>query len=147
MIMDSLERGAAYAALHPRFAKAFAFLRETDLAALADGRYELDGEKLFVLVMTAEGRGQAAAKFEVHRRYIDIQAVVDGEDLMGWSPLAACTAPLGFDESKDAGFYSDAPASWVSVPRGCFALFLPDDAHAPLAGAGKVKKAVVKVAV
>lgn len=148
MIMDSIARGAAYAALHPGFAKAFAFLRDTDLAGLPDGRIGLDGERLYVLVMTVDGRGQSNAKLEVHRRYIDIQAVISGADVMGWSPLAVCRQqPLPFDASGDAALFSDTPASWVLVPQGSFAVFFPEDAHAPLAGSGKVKKAVVKVAV
>jgi len=147
MIMDSIARGTAYAALHTRFAKAFEFLCGQDLTALADGRYELDGDRLFVLVMTGDGRGRDGAKFEAHRRYIDVQAVITGADTMGWSPLAACRRSLGFDESKDAGFFADTPASWVVVPQGCFAIFWPEDAHAPLAGTGSVKKAVVKVSV
>lgn len=147
MIMDSCARGAAYAALHPCFAKAFTFLRDTDLAGLADGRIDLDGERLYALVMSLDGRGQDGAKSEVHRRYIDIQVVVSGEEVMGWSPLAACRQPLPFDASKDVGFFADAPASWVLVPAGSFALFFPEDVHAPLAGVGRVKKVVVKVAV
>jgi YhcH/YjgK/YiaL family protein len=66
---------------------------------------------------------------------------------MGWSPLAACRQALPFDASKDVGLCNDISASWVLVPQGSFALFFPEDAHAPLAGTGKVKKAVVKVAV
>ena len=147
MIMDSSARGAVYAALHPAFAKAFAWLRDTDLAGLPDGRIELDGDRLYVLVMTVDGRGRDGAKLEAHRRYIDIQAVVSGEDVMGWSPLAACRQPLPFDATKDVGLFSDVSASWVLVPQGSFALFFPEDVHAPLAGTGKVKKAVVKVAV
>lgn len=146
MIMDAIARGTAYAALHPGFATAFAFLREKDLGALADGRYDLDGDRVYVLVMTVDGRGQAGAKFEAHRRYIDIQAVVSGNEVMGWSPVAACRQPLPFDAAKDVGFYADAPASWVTVPAGSFAVFFPEDVHAPLAGSGTVKKVVVKVA-
>jgi biofilm protein TabA len=146
MIMDSIARGAAYAALHPRFAKAFAFLRDTDLAALPDGRIELDGDRLYVLMMTVDGRGRDKAKLEAHRRYVDIQAVISGEDLMGWSPLAACRQAQPFDEKGDGGLFDDVPVSWVAVPQGSFALFFPEDAHAPVAGTGKVRKAVVKVA-
>lgn len=147
MILDTLARGAAYAALHPHFAKAFEFLCRGDLATLADGRYELEGDQLFVLVMTADGRGQQGAKLEVHRRYIDIQVVLTGEDTMGWSPLAGCRDSLGFDEAKDVGFFGGSPEAWLRVGPGRFAVFWPEDVHAPLAGTGSVRKAVVKVVV
>ena len=147
MVMDTIARGAVYEALHPAFPRAFQYLSGQDLAALPDGRYELDGDRLFVLVMTVDGRGREDAKPEVHRRYIDIQAVIRGEDVMGWRPLCGCTQPLGFDNAKDVGFFGDAPASWITVHEGSFALFYPEDVHAPLAGMGTVKKAVVKVAV
>lgn len=147
MILDAIHRGDAYVALHPRFAKAFAFLQEKDLAALPDGRYEVDGDAIYVLVMTVDGRGQSGAKFEAHQRYIDIQAVISGEEVMGWSPIDTCSQPTPFDTAKDVGFYSDKPAAWMRVPPGSFALFFPEDVHAPLAGTGKIKKAVVKVAV
>ena len=147
MILDSIERGGAYAAVHPAFTKAFAYLQNTDLEALPDGRYELDGDRLYVLIMTVDGRGREGAKPEVHRRYIDIQALVRGEEVMGWSPLAACRQPLPFDAAKDVGFFADPPASWVTVPQGSFTIFFPEDVHAPLAGSGQVKKAVVKIVV
>ncbi len=147
MILDSCERGAVYGSLHPRFAAAFAFLQRGDLTLLADGRHELDGDRLFALVMSGDGRGRAEARLEVHRRYVDIQAVISGEDLIGWKPVAACRQPAGFDEAGDVGFFGDPPASWVTVPQGCFAVFWPEDAHAPLAGQGKVRKVVLKVAI
>ena len=43
--------------------------------------------------------------------------------------------------------FGDKPDLWFSLPPGSFAIFFPSDAHAPLAGAGKTMKAVVKIAV
>ncbi len=134
--------------MHPAFARAFAFLSTTDLSALAPGRHELDGDDLFVLIDHKAGRGEEGARLEVHRRYIDIQYTLDGQELIGWVPLARCVSPDGeFDLGTDVGFFADSPSTWVSVPPGSFAIFFPHDAHAPLGGRGALKKAIVKIAV
>ena len=52
-----------------------------------------------------------------------------------------------FDAAKDITFFHDRPECWLSVPAGRFAIFFPEDAHAPLAGRGTLKKAIVKIAV
>jgi len=148
MILDTLGCADRYAALHRRFGRAFHFLATTDLEALPTGRTDIDGDDLFVILDRKDGRGREAARLEAHRRYIDIQYTLHGEEEIGWTPLAACSAAAGpFDAAKDILFFDDAPSCWLSVPRGSFAIFFPDDAHAPLAGAGPLTKAIVKVAV
>ena len=148
MILDTLPNADRYAALHPAFARAFAFLRENDLAALATGRHVIDGDRLYVSIDEREGRGHDGARLEFHRRYIDIQLVIAGAEEMGWRALADCRAPSGpFAAEKDIGFYDDRPDTWLAVPPGHFTIFFPEDAHAPLAAAGPVRKAIVKVAV
>ena len=148
MVLDTLGRAERYAGLHPRFADAFEYLAHTDLAALPTGRTDIDGDRLFVILDRKDGRGREGARLEAHRRYIDIQFTIGGDEEIGWTPLAACTAAdAPFDETKDIVFFSDAPASWVRVPRGSFAIFFPEDAHAPLGGRGALVKAIVKIAV
>ncbi len=148
MIHDRLDRHSRYAGLHPLFARAFEFLRDTDLMALPPGRHDIDGDRLFVIVESCEGRTRAEARLECHRRYIDIQLVLEGIDEMGWRSLAECVSPAtGYDEKRDIRFFSDAPSSWIATPAGTFCLFFPEDAHAPLVSEGWVRKVVVKVAV
>jgi YhcH/YjgK/YiaL family protein len=148
MILDTLPLAPRYAALHRSFAKAFRFLAETDLDALPTGRTDIDGDDMFVILDRQDGRGRDGARLEAHRRYIDIQYTVHGEEEIGWTPLAACTAPAGeFDAAKDIVFFEDAPRCWLSLPRGSFAIFFPEDAHAPLASRSAVTKAIVKIAV
>ena len=147
MILDTLDRAARYSAHHPAFARAFDFLSKSDFRTLAEGRHELDGDRLFVLLQRSAGRGRDGAPLEAHRRYIDIQFTIDGAEEMGWRARAGCERPSGpFDEAKDIVFFADAPSSWFAVPPGHFTIFFPEDAHAPLAGHGPVLKAVVKVA-
>lgn len=148
MILDTLPNAARYAGTHGCFARAFEFLAATNLAALAPGRHEIDGDRLYVSVDHKEGRGEEGARLEAHRRYIDIQYTIEGDERIGWMPLARCQAPDGpFDEKKDVVLFADRPTTFVAVPPGSFAIFFPHDAHAPLAGHGRLKKAIVKVAV
>jgi len=148
MILDRLANADLYAPLHPLFAAAFRFLRETDFTKLPDGEHEIDGRRLYVSVASAQGRGRAGAKLEAHRRYIDIQVAIAGCDEIGLKPVADCRdVELAYDEGHDASLFRDRPENWISLPSGSFAVFFPDDGHAPLAVAGPVRKAVVKALV
>jgi YhcH/YjgK/YiaL family protein len=147
MVLDSLEQHARYTALHPRFSRAFEFLLRADLATLPPGRHSIDEDRLYVSIDVTEGRRRDGARLEAHRSYIDIQYTIAGEEEIGWLPLDACARPAGaFDTGKDIIFYEDRPATWLAVPQGRFAIFFPADAHAPLAGRGLLRKAIVKVA-
>ncbi len=147
MILDRLDRACTYYALHRHFTRAFEYLRDTDLRRLAPGRHDLDGDQLYVSIDHVAGRGRHGARLEAHRRYIDIQVAIEGHDEVGWRPLEACRAPSPFDEHKDIGFFDDPPESWFALSPGQFAVFFPQDAHAPLASRGGLKKAIVKVLV
>jgi biofilm protein TabA len=153
MVLDTLARCHRYTPLHPAFARAFAFLNGPQWAALASGpagaeRHDIDGDRLYVSIARTDGRGHDGARLEAHRRYIDIQLTIEGHEEIGWKSLSDCAQPAGtFDAAKDIVFFSDRPESWVSLPAGHFAIFFPHDAHAPLAGRGTVKKAIMKIAI
>jgi len=148
MILSTLSESGRYAALHPLFPRAFEFIRDTDLLVLAPGRYPIVGEQLFVIVENVAGRTREAAKLECHRKYIDIQLVLEGVDEMGWKALADCVDPVSdYSAEKDIRFFHDAPAAWIATPPGAFCIFFPEDAHAPLVSAGHIRKAIFKIAV
>ena len=148
MIAASLAGLRRYGSLHPAFARALDFLEHPDLHSLQPGRHEIDGDRLYVSIDRFDGQGHGGARLEVHRRYIDIQVTIDGDEEIGWMPLDECRRPAGsFDETKDVGFFEDAPATWIRVPPGDATIFFPEDAHAPRGGTGSITKAIVKVAV
>ncbi len=143
MILSSLSQSARYAALHPLFQRAFDYIRNTDLFALAPGRYPIVGEDLFAIVEHVPGRTREMARLEAHRRYIDIQLVLDGVDEMGWKPLADCHNPVSeHSMEKDIRFFHDAPASWIATPPDTFCIVFPEDAHAPLVSNGHIRKVI-----
>lgn len=148
MILSSLSQSSRYAALHPLFQRAFEYMRDNDLYAFAPGRYPIAGDNLIAIVEHVPGRTRETARLEAHRRYIDIQLVLDGDETMGWKPLADCHNPVGeHSVERDILFFLDAPASWIPVPPDHFCIFFPEDAHAPLVGDGPIRKVIFKIAV
>jgi biofilm protein TabA len=146
LIIDTLTHARRYTSLHPLFGRAFDFLTATPLRELSPGRIQLEGDRLFVSIDHVDGRGPDGARLEAHRRHIDIQVTIEGTELFGWRPLERCGHPdPAFDVDRDVGFFLDRPDTWVLVPPAHFVVFFPEDAHAPLAGRGALKKAVVKV--
>ncbi len=146
MIFDHIDNAKRYSALHPGFAAAFEFLRRPDLASLPAGRHDIQGERMFCIVLQGPGKGKGDAQLEIHRRYLDIQFTLAGTDVLGWSPAHSCRASgLGYDAAKDLELFTARPETWVSTPPGTFAILYPEDAHAPLGGTGELHKVVVKV--
>ena len=148
MILDTLDNAGVYAKTHPGLKAAFAWLKRNrkKLGKLPVGRQEIDGLRLYALVNKGPGKGKAA-RLEVHRKYMDIQLTLAGSDLIGWKPLAGCRKADGqFDLKKDIGFFKDKPDVWLSVPKGSFAVFFPEDVHAPMAVPSKLHKIIVKIA-
>jgi YhcH/YjgK/YiaL family protein len=147
MILDDLSAAARYAPLHAGFRLGFEFLARTDLAQLETGKYEIDGERVFALINRDPGRGRSGARLEAHRKFIDIQFLVDGSEEIGWRPTPGCRQVAEpYDVDRDVMFFADAPLAWIQLPPGKFMIFYPDDAHAPLAAGGDNVKAVIKVA-
>ena len=148
MILDRLDNSRIYEALHQGFAEAFDFLKRKDIGELSPGRYDIDGDRVFAVVVQIEGKGREGAKLEIHKKYIDIQFEISGTDEIGWKPSNECiNVDSEFDKEKDLGFFNDEPETWVFMPPNTFTIFFPQDAHAPLGGKGDLHKIIVKIAV
>lgn len=148
MILDTLKNADAYNALNSGLAKAFEFLRRDDLAELEEGRHEIDGERVYAMIVKAAGRKHEVGELEAHEKYIDVQYVISGTDEMGWRARSSCTQPQAeYNAKDDYQMFSDTPTSWVATVPGTFAIFFPNDPHIPLISPDQLHKAVVKVAV
>lgn len=148
MILDSLKNAAQYYSLHPRFKTVFDYIASHDLAAMECGRHDIDGDNIFVNVQELQLRDKSEARLELHRKYIDIQLVLEGPDeLFGWSENVDCVKPEAeFDVEKDVQFFTDVPQFFYSVKKGQFSILFPEDGHAPMLGEGYVKKCIFKIA-
>lgn len=147
MIIDTLANASKYFSLHSSFAKAFDYINQNNVVTLADGVSETP-EGLKVIVNTGMGKTaeSSLAKFECHDKNIDIQLCVKGLETIAWKPREKCVTPNGdYNPDKDVRFFSDAPDMSFQLTDGQFAIFFPEDVHAPMIGDGEIKKVVIKV--
>jgi YhcH/YjgK/YiaL family protein len=131
VILDRLENQGLYTALSTEIAMALDYLRRTDFSQVPDGRYEIDGDRVYALVMRYKPRPVAQAVWEAHRKYLDVQYIAAGVERMGYAPLNGGLPARGaYDAEKDFILY-DASGDLFEVPAGSFAIFAPQDVHAP----------------
>ncbi|HEY0740602.1 MAG TPA: YhcH/YjgK/YiaL family protein [Chryseosolibacter sp.] len=150
MILDDIRYSSRYEFLGPLFKKAFQFIAANDMTLLPPGKHEIQGDDLFVIIMEYETKEPVYWVMENHRKYIDIQYMLRGEELMGVQTFANQTPTTAYDESRDAAFYKPEYDSLLKVKQGQFAIFFPHDLHMPSMQSGaiqKVLKAVFKVKV
>lgn len=149
MIIDKIENSHLYENISERIRKSFEYIRKTDLKSLPTGKYTIDGENIFALVSEYQTKSESAGKLEAHRKYIDVQFVISGEELMGYVPLGNQQILESYKEENDIIFYI-GDKSFTKVSEGMFAIFFPEDVHMPGISTGKisiVKKLVIKVRV
>lgn len=150
MIVDRLGMRSRYAAMHPLFPRALAFLTEFD-PTLPDGRIPLDDERLFATVSSYDTSPATGRPFEAHRRYIDIQCLLQGRERILHAPVDQLEPLDEYVEEADVALCADPPASSSVLMRpGDFCILFPGDAHKSACMAGgrdAVRKILVKVAV
>lgn len=147
MIIDTLDNAKKYYPLHPLFEKAFAFIQQTDLANASDGKSDIcEGLKAIFSNAPGKTKESSLAKFECHNKNIDIQLCINGTETIGWKPREQCVTPNGgYNEEKDVQLFLDDADTFFELNNDQFAIFFPEDVHAPMIGAGTIKKLVIKV--
>ena len=146
MIIDKLENIGMYASVNPQFAQAIEFLKSTDLNAHELGKVVLKEGELFVNFAAARPKTKDDAKIETHNNFIDIQIPLTGTELMGYMPRTDL-AEAEYNAEKDVTFYPGHATDYLTVKPGMFAIFFPEDAHAPGVTEVELKKVIVKVRV
>ena len=135
MITDTITNAARYAALHP------------DFAALPDGQVPCANPNIRLFIGSEPMRSKAEAKPEAHLKHIDIQVPISGEETYGWIDRSRLQHGQGYNEERDIEFFRCTPETWFDLEIGEFALFFPNDGHAPLVGkpGQTIRKAVFKI--
>ncbi len=146
---DTIENAQVYKGLYERLSKAFDILTKDKFDTKQQGRYEVDGEKLFYIVADYTTKPIEQCKLEAHEEYVDIQVIVKGSEQIGYSNTTDLKVKTPYDADKDLIFYRvPENLNFLKMQAGSFAIFFPDKAHLPCCQAktpGEVKKVVFKV--
>ena len=149
MVLDSITNATRYMNLGQGIANALQYIQNNDLTKIQPGRYELEGDRLVMIVFEFDATNTNEIKLEGHRRYIDLQYWANGSERMGHDILNNQPVIEAYNEEKDCGFYH-CDATWYRLQSGMFVIYYPTDLHTAVADPlcqTKVKKIVFKILV
>ncbi|MDR3200635.1 MAG: YhcH/YjgK/YiaL family protein [Spirochaetales bacterium] len=152
MIYDQTKKISAYKGISKNLDAAIDYLLKTDVTKLPDGKHPVVGSDVVIAQASHyETKNLSDARFEAHKKYIDIQMVLEGKEGCCYLPLEGLAEDGPFEADRDVGFYKDANASCFPLEAGMFAIFFPQDGHKPTCDfegkKSKIHKIVMKVLV
>ena len=99
-----------------------------------------------VIFSQTKPKTKEEAKLETHNQFIDIQIPLSGVEVMGYTPRTDLPEEA-YNAEKDITFYKGLAKDYLTITPGMFAIFFPQDGHAPGVTPDGVKKVIVKVRV
>ena len=130
MIKDNIINSYLYENLSDEIKQAFHWLKSNDLKDMADGKYEIFGDKVYANVQKYITKDDAL--YEVHKKYIDIQYIVSGREKIGLVSLEKCKTTVEYDTEKDIEFLTnDSDDEYQILSKNEFLIIYPPEAHKP----------------
>jgi biofilm protein TabA len=149
MILDRIKNAGLYIGLHPSFVKAFEILNDKNLPKKAGGKHTVDGDNIYYTIQKYTTKPLSEGKLEAHRKYIDIQFLLSGEELLGYAPLKGLRTAEEYNPQKDIAFFNTPKEiTKIKLEPGLFCILFHHDAHLPsrfLDRPSEVRKVVIKI--
>jgi YhcH/YjgK/YiaL family protein len=148
MILDTIANRRRYGGLNRGIVRDLDYLGNTDFSAMKDGKHLIDGDELFALVLTYNTEPESQRDFEAHRKYADLQYILNGREIIYWAPAGELSPSGEYSEEKDIVFLCGEAKAQLQLTSGSYAVFYPEDAHKPNCAwprPQQVRKVVVKV--
>ncbi len=147
MIISNLSDTKNYTYLNTSFRKALNYLKKNDLSKFINGRYEIDGDRIFAIVNEYKPKPHEDLLWETHDQYADIHYILNGEEKIGISNISKLEKISDYIPEKDATFYKGT-GQFISLKKGEFIILFPKEAH--VSGleseiVTQIKKVVIKV--
>lgn len=116
-----------------------------------DGKYEIEGNDIYAMVMSYDTKPADELKFEAHKKYIDVQLLLAGREFLDVSLDNGLKIDTPYSEEKDVVLFDPAGnCTSVLLEDGNFVILYPHDVHQPgrqITGAESIRKMVIKVRV
>jgi YhcH/YjgK/YiaL family protein len=151
MIVDRIENAYLYSRIPSQIGTVLKILSSREISSMTEGKHEIEGNKVFYLVQKYSTKPRNEGQMEAHKKYIDIQYVLNGQESIFVENIAACKLVSAYNEEDDAAMY-EVPKSFseIYMSKGMFCILFPQDSHLACrttANESKVHKIVFKVAV
>ena len=147
MILDKIENADLYKGIHVGIHKALIYIQNSNFSDLINGRQEIDGDNIFAIVKEYQTKIIDDNLLESHLKYIDVHYMEQGIEQIGITTLTNQKPKAVYNNFDDYMLFKES-CDLITLKKGMFAIFFPDDIHLPEITAGKiskVKKVVVKV--
>ncbi|MDL2205495.1 YhcH/YjgK/YiaL family protein [Eubacteriales bacterium OttesenSCG-928-N13] len=147
MILDQWSNLGRYAAMGSGFETAARFLAGKKPEDFAPGKMAVDGERVYLSVREADLTDQPE-RWEAHRRYADIQILLDGSEAIMYAPATQAAPSIVYVKGDDIEFYEGIQGLRCALKPGDFMILFPGELHAPdrpEGPNGHSKKLIVKV--
>jgi len=148
MIYDKIENCDKYLGISHNLDRALDFIKNQDLNSLKPGRNEISGDELFVMLFEYETKDESEAVYESHKKYIDIQLLISGEETFRATTFDNQEVINIYNEDKDIEFFNISNGVDFHLCNGFFVLVMPGELHSPsikYKKRAKVKKLVFKI--
>ena len=151
MIFENLSNINIYKGLSADIYEGLAFLSQAN-TDMENGVCQLS-PRVKAIVSEYETKRENECGYEAHKKYIDIQCVLKGQERAACLPIEKLLETKPYSEEDDAAFYTAEikhQPSYLSLQPGYFAIFFPQDGHMPqlcVDNPQLVKKVVVKVGI
>ncbi len=148
MILSNLKNRVELEKLHPLMPRLFEFIEQNDILNMPLGIHEIEGKELFINNCAPSLFTPENAPIEVHRDYIDVQVLLEGEETMGWKPIEEIREWRDeYNAEKDVRFSDERCEHFVRLKAGELTVFYPEDGHAPAIGTAPIRKFIAKLKV
>ncbi len=147
MILDKLENADIYKNISQRLTAAFEFLQSMDFSMIDNGKIEISGKDIFAVISEYHTKNSDESELEGHRKYIDVQYMVEGSELIAYTPMGNQNISIEYNKQNDITFFK-GKGELIKLSTGSFMVFFPTDLHQPCIFVDKpalVRKVVVKV--
>ena len=141
MIIDKTSNLELYKSLIPHLDVILNFARTA--AEKPVGTYPYPGGR--IMIQEGETRALEGAEFESHKNFLDLQWILEGKEMMEYANIHDLTETVPYNAEKDITFYKGFAKDYLTITPGMFAIFFPQDGHAPGVTPDGVKKVIVKV--
>jgi YhcH/YjgK/YiaL family protein len=147
MLVSSIKNYKKILKFFPQLDIVFDYITKNVSTKILDGKYNITKE-IYAVVQTCQPKLKKEQVLEKHKKYIDLQLVVSGKEKIGWKYFDKTFKILKrYSIKNDISFYSNSPDTFINLKKGEFAIFFPEDTHAPLCCDKTVKKCIVKIPV